>query len=100
MECINISCLKCPICLETVKNPYILPCPSKCMAWKECITKMFNVEPRHFQIEAEVQIVSKCLCNVENILIDKCVPAYGVDMIKKNLIQKCPKFHKGCSFFY
>ena len=93
---INIDCLKCPICLEVLNNPYIIPCPSKCVACKECIINVWNT---HFEVHREVRILQRCLCNVEGIPINTSVSATGIEIVKKNIVQKCVNFKNRCPFF-
>ena len=99
---IDILNLKCPICLDIFKNPYILPCNANCIACFKCICELFKCVPKPFSENKEYEnlhIVAKCICNEENIPIDKSVPCVGVKRITKNITIKCTNHKNGCPFF-
>ena len=97
---IDILNLKCPICLDIFKNPYVLPCNENCIACFKCICKLFKCIPKPISvIDYEVHVVAKCICNEENIPIDKSVPCVGVKRMTKNITIKCTNHKNGCSFF-
>ena len=100
---INILNLRCPICLDIFKDPYVLPCQANCIACFKCICDLFNCAPKPFSESGdndELEVIAKCICNQPNISIDRSVPCVGVKRITKNVIIKCKNYHHGCTFFY
>lgn len=96
---IDIINLRCPICLDIFKDPYILPCQASCIACFQCICNLFNCAPKPFSENEELQVIGKCICNQQNIPIDKSVPCVGVKRITKNITIKCQNHKHGCPFF-
>ena len=95
---IDIINLRCPICLDIFKDPYILPCQASCIACFQCICNLFNCAPKPFSENEELQVIGKCICNQQNIPIDKSVPCVGVKRITKNITIKCQNHKHGCPF--
>ena len=96
---IDILNLRCPICLDIFKNPYILPCQANCIACFQCICDLFKCAPKPFNANEELQVIAKCICNQDNIPIDKSVPCVGVKRLTKNITIRCRNHTHGCSFF-
>ena len=96
---IDILNLRCPICLNIFKEPYILPCQAKCIACFKCIKQMFKCTPKQFNQSDELHVIAKCLCNEDNIFIDKTVPCFSVRRIVKHITIKCKNSPNGCPFF-
>ena len=93
---IDILNVRCPICLDIFKDPYLLPSQANCISCYKYICDLFKWEPKPF-CENEVQILAKCICNEENIKVDKTIPCHGVKKMCKNIIKKCK--NSGCPFF-
>ena len=96
---LDIKKLICPICLDIFKEPYVLPCQASCIACYQCISKYFKVTPKQFNGQDDLQIIAKCLCNEDNIIIDKSVPCVSLMKIVKNVTIKCKNNKYGCPFF-
>ena len=96
---LDIKNLICPICLDIFKEPYVLPCQASCITCFQCISKYFKVTPKQFNGQDELQIIAKCLCNEDNIIIDKSVLCVSLNKIVKNVIIKCKNNKYGCPFF-
>ena len=59
-----IKNMLCPICHEILEDPYLINCPSNCVACKKCILNLFRLTPGQ---NDEVEIGVKCLCNAATI---------------------------------
>ena len=96
---LDMANLHCNICLNIYEDPYLLPCKAKCIACLKCISKLFKTTPKLYNPASEIQVLGKCVCNSESIIIDRSVPAEGVNRLVKNLISRCPFNKNGCKFF-
>ena len=96
---LDMANLRCNICLNIYEDPYLLPCRAKCIACLKCISRMFHATPKMYNPNLEIQVLGKCICNHDSILIDQSVPAEGIRRLVKNLIVRCPFNIKGCQFF-
>ena len=80
---IDISHLKCPVCMDIFEEPVITPCPDGCIVCKKCLTNWWDgLTP--LNNDDEVEKMKRCFCGVMTIKY-KYTRAVGIERLIKNV---------------